>query len=527
MAQEEKNVAVASSLADVDSSGQQKFVTQDRRYVGTKETVAYVVYDMSQSFNIDGFSDRFITSILQISLPLQRVVKLINSIWDTVNDIFIGAIVDRTRTRWGKFKPYLVALGVPGTIGTCTYWMLPLFFMGTGGNDMAKFITYFLLTIVREGAGTFRDIARKGLQATMTPHPNDRTRLITTASLISGLVGEKLPSQIMNVLLDLIERNVINISLTNTFVIMGIVTAVISGAGALWYFLICKERVMQSVERPSIKASIKSVISNKPILLMTLSKMLSGLSLSGNKSDYFIDVLHFASLGMITGIPGAIVNPFSYLAVPWFRKHFSSRFLYIMGSYLFDILLVPVFFFGAIGGKKNGMYKKIVPMGIAFAIWEVLVMVFWGVRSVIPTEMYNEAMDYCEWKNGYRTEGMTSVAQGLAEKLSKIVSSYISLWVKQLIGYDITAYVRGSAQSDDTQFGLFAMCTIVPFVTTSLGIIPMLFYDLGGKKKDKMYEELLERRAAMSKEATAGDMDALDKLAKLQIEIGNKHQTLD
>ena len=64
-------------------------------------------------------------------------------------------------------------------------------------------------------------------------------------------------------------------------------------------------------------------------------------------------------------------------------------------------------------------------MAIALTLWETLFMIFYGVRKVIPTEMYNEAMDYCEWKNGYRTEGMTSVAQGLAQKLSSIVSSYL------------------------------------------------------------------------------------------------------
>ena len=198
---------------------------------------------------------------------------------------------------------------------------------------------------------------------------------------------------------------------------MGIFTAVVAGAGAMWFFFICKERVMQSVERPSIKAGIKSIINNKPILLMTLSKMLSGFSVGGSKSDYLIDVLNFASLNIITGIPGSIINPISYAIVPWFRRHFSSRFLYIMGTYVGDILLVPVFLVGCIGGKKHGLYKKVVPMAIALTLWETLFMIFYGVRKVIPTEMYNEAMDYCEWKNGYRTEGMTSVAQGLAQKL--------------------------------------------------------------------------------------------------------------
>ena len=153
-------------------------------------------------------------------------------------------------------------------------------------------------------------------------------------------------------------------------------------------------------------------------------------------------------------------------------------------------------------------------------------MIFYGVRRIIPTEMYNEAMDYCEWKNGYRTEGMTSVAQGLASKLASIFSRYISNYIKQLIGYDLTRYVRGTAQTDETKFGLFAMFTIVPFLTGMISIIPMLFYDLSGKKKEKMYEELLERRAAMSKEATSGDLEALERLAKAQMEIGNMKQEL-
>ena len=185
-----------------------------------------------------------------------------------------------------------------------------------------------------------------------------------------------------------------------------------------------------------------------------------------------------------------------------------------------------MFLVGCIGGKKHGLYKNIWVMGIAMMLWETIFMIFYGVRRIIPTEMYNEAMDYCEWKNGYRTEGMTSVAQGLASKLASIFSRYISNYIKQLIGYDLTRYVRGTAQTDETKFGLFAMFTIVPFLTGMISIIPMLFYDLSGKKKEKMYEELLERRAAMSKEATSGDLEALERLAKAQMEIGNMKQEL-
>lgn len=512
----------AEQTTVIDEQMAREYVYEKRRYVGLKETVWYVIFDMAQSFNINTYSSRFVTNILQIDLNYQTIINAVNGVWDIVNDVFIGAIVDRTRTRWGKFKPYLVALGIPGTIGTCLYWLMPLFFPNTSPKHIGKFVTYFILAIVREGAGTFRSIAQTGMLATITPHPTDRTRLITMAQFWSGALGEKLPEQIMTLLLDLIGNKVINLSLTSTFVFMGNFTSIVSGMAALIFCVITRERILQSVERPSIKQGIRSILTNKPVLLMTLSRTLSGFSISGSKSDYLIDVLNFATLAFFAGIPGAIAHPLSYALVPWFKRRFSNRFLYIFGTYIGDLLMVPVFLFGSIGGKKNGMYKRIVPMGIALGLWETIFMFFYGVRKVIPSEMYNEAMDYCEWRNGYRTEAMTTVAKGLAEKLSSLVSNLLTLQIKKLIGYDITAYTRGASQTDSTKYGLFAMFTIVPAITTSFGIIPMLFYDLDGEKREKMYAELLVRRSEMSQQATSGDKDSLEKVAKEQMEVYDK-----
>ena len=126
---------------------QEGYAHQNRRYVGSKETIAYVVYDMSQSFNIGKFDERFITSILQISFNLQTLTKAINGVWDIINDIFTGAIVDKTRTRWGKFKPYLMVLAIPGTILSLCYWIMPLLFPGQAPDHMGKFIMYLLLAL--------------------------------------------------------------------------------------------------------------------------------------------------------------------------------------------------------------------------------------------------------------------------------------------------------------------------------------------------------------------------------------------
>ncbi len=516
-----EEIAVESGEIDAAS---REYVYENRRYVGLKETVWYVVYDMCQSFNIDSFSSRFITNILQIDLDYQTIISFVNGIWDVVNDIFTAAIVEKTRTRWGKFKPYLVALGIPGTLGTCFYWLMPMFFKGKGSRDMSKFITYFILTLVREGAGTFRAIAKTGMLATITPHPVDRTRLITMAEFFSGMLGEKLPQQILTVILDLIGNKVINLSYTSTFMFMGNFTSIVSGLASLIFCVMTRERVLQSVETPSVMQGIKSIVNNKPILLLTLSETLSSLSVGGSMNDYYIDVLNFASMTLVAGIPGAIINPISYYLVPWFRRKFSTRFLYIVSKYIQSFTDIGVYFVGMIGGKHNGLYKRVLPMFFTLAIREAIFMVFYGVRRVIPSEMYNEAMDYCEWKNGYRTEAMTSVAKGLTQKLASIINGALSLQIKKLIGYDLTSYTRGEAQTDNTKHGLFAMATIISSATGLLGIIPILFYDLSGEKRERMYAELLARREKTAEIAMSGDEEALKKVAKEQMSVGEKNK---
>ena len=483
------------------------YLNQGRRYLGNKETFAYALFNLSGSFNINKYAERFIFDILHIDFTYLAIVNFVGGIWDVVNDTIIGALVDKTRTRWGKFKPYLIAFAIPGTIGTCLYWMMPLFFPNKSEMDMAKFLVYFALAIGRETAGTFSGISQIGMLATITPDPLDRTRLITISQVLGGMLGDKVPELLMTLLIDAINMGKITLKMRSAYVFMGTFTAIVSGGFALYFSLVTRERVMQSIERPSVMGGIKSIITNKPILLITLSDFLSAFSLSAGMSNYYIDVLGSASISLVVGIPGVFISTPSYAFVPWFRKHFSTKVLWLVGSYTGDILMMMVFFFGSIGGKKNGLYKRKGPMIGAIMLQESLWMLVWGIRKVIPVEMFNEAIDYCEWKNGYRTEGMTSVARGLAAKLVHVFGATFRAILMKSFGY-----VQGAGylkQSDSTKYFLFVMSTVVPFVTGSLGIIPKLFYDLSGSKKDKMYEDLVERRAKISKEVTSDNAESL------------------
>lgn len=486
-------------------------VPKDRRYVGSKETFAYILDDIAQSFNIGKYDDVFKMNILKIDLVLQSVTNGIISVWDIINDLFLATIVDKTRTRWGKFKPWLVVYAIPGVFLTVTYWALPIF-LGTDGigTNIPKFAVYLGLLIFKNLAESLISIVRQGMTSTITPNIIDRTRLITSANLLSGFV-EKAPEILMGLLIDIYINSPANQILQTAnpeayqsgynrmFVLGGVITAVVAGLFALFYAFVAKERVMQTVDRPSVFGGIKSVVTNKPLLLITLSEFLSAFSLNSGTNLYYIEVLNLASMSTIVGIPGAVVSPISYSYVPWARSKFSTKALWIAGSHVDSFLMLGVYLAGKfikVGGK-NG-YESLAVMIPAFMLRETIWMFFWGIRKVIPEEMRNEAIDYGEWKNGFRSEGMTGVAKGLITKMVNSVKGVIQPLLFKAFGYDPNK--NQGAQTPEARYALFFMCTLLPVVTGILSIIPQLFYDLQGEKRDRMYMELRERRKAIAAE---------------------------
>ena len=224
----------SESTAKVVEEKAPSAVPKDRRYVGSKETFAYILDDIAQSFNIGKYDDVFKMNILKIDLVLQSITNGIISVWDIINDIFLAAIVDKTRTRWGKFKPWLVIYAIPGVFLTVVYWALPIF-MGTEGigSNIPRFAIYLILQIFSNLAGSLIAIVRQGMTSTITPNIIDRTRLITSANLLSGFVGEKLPELTFGLLLDLVNNNVLKWNRTHLFMWFGIGSAVVSCAISL------------------------------------------------------------------------------------------------------------------------------------------------------------------------------------------------------------------------------------------------------------------------------------------------------
>lgn len=466
-------------------------VDHNRRYVGTKETIGYVLYDSSKTINIEAYSQRFMLDVVKISFIKQSQIELINGIWDIINDGLIGILVDKTRTRIGKFRPYLLAFAIPCTLGSIFYWLTPMFF-GPNPENMAKFFYWLVLSVVNEATGTFRSISDNGMLATITPNPNERVRLISVAEVSSSLY-ENFPEWGFGILIDLINHKKVNIPLKNAFVNCGIFTTVLSSFFAIYFFLITKERIPQNVERPRLIEGIRSIINNKPMLMVMLSEVLDALKISTNWNNYYVDVLGTISIKTIIGLPGAPFSFLSYAYVNWAKRKFSTKSLWVVGQHMINVLDLGVFLIGSMGGKgPKGLFRNPRVMIPVLMFKEVGRMSVLSLKKIIPREIFNESMDYCEWVNGYRSEGMTIAAKDMIRKIvNRAISVFNTLMMKR-IGYSLSADFGG--QSDSTKYWIFVLCTLLPTATSIFSVIPKLCYSLGADKREIMYKELSERR---------------------------------
>ena len=480
---------------------------RNRRFVGKRETFAYVLNDAAASMNIDDFKERYIYDVVKIDFGLLALQSSISTVWDAINDTFIGVIVEKTRTRWGKFKPYIILGELPLTILGMWYWLIPFIFPNTPGDYLPKFIFFFAMSLITETATTFTAVAKTGFLSTITPEPIERSRLIALANLASHIC-EDVPKQVFGIFYDLVINKVLKVELPRLFAVFGIGCSAMSVVFVLYYYMHSKERVRQTISKPTVKQSLKSVINNKPMLICLISNFLSGFSIGKSRTNFYVDVIGSITWKTIVGIPAFPVKFISYSFVEPLRKRFSTKALWIFEDAWTDMLWLTVFGIGSI--NKNFMRKGIIlPL---MGLEEIFEMCVYGLRRVIPAEISNESMDYCEWKNGYRSEAMTGVTMSTISKIQQAVMSFVTNLVMGKIGY-----IQGKevgTQTDLTKWWIFALGTGVPIITSSLGIIPKFFYPLSAKTREQMYKDLFERRskkAALIENATGAELEEIAK----------------
>jgi len=459
-----------------------------RRYVGGRESMAYVLFDSSKSFHINEFATLFVTDVLKIDLGWNSLISLINAIWDIVNDSFLGVLVDKTRTRWGKFKPYLFLYSTLGTVFVSLYWMMPLFF-DKNPNNLSKAAFWLLLNMLLEVFNTLRGFSETGLVSCISPNPDDRVRLYTVAEVVSS-IWESIPGILMGVLVDLVAHEKIDLSMDNTYVFMGVLTVVIGGALSLFFCIYAKERITQSVEKFNYREGLHVILHNKPLLILLISDFVGGFSAETWEYYYYRDVLGAVSLRNVVRVPGAPLSFLSYTYINKVRGRFPIKWLWIFGQHGKDLCSLVIFAIGSLGG----IYEKVVPMVAMLMIRNFIYMGSLSIVKIIPREIMLDAMEYAEWNTGMRAEGTIQATRGMVGKIVRNIINSMTTLILKLVGYSLNAAY--GQQSQRTKYALFAMSLGIPGAAGLLSMVPKLFYDLTGEKRERMYRELAEMRKA-------------------------------
>ncbi|MDR1465215.1 MAG: MFS transporter [Oscillospiraceae bacterium] len=481
----------------------EKAQSKGRRYIGTRETVAYVMFNMAASINIGSFNGVFLERVLNLDLKKQAFIQsFFIGPWDVINDVLFAAIVEKTRTRYGKFRPYLTLSLLAGMPFQIFYYIMPLLFWGTSPNYKPKLLAFLFFGVLNDVAATFKDISNTGMISTLTPNMHERMRLITVSQFLAGMLGDKLPVLSMSVILSVLNfsplpRADIELKVRSVFLIFGIGTAILSGVFALFFALVSKERVPQSVDRPRIKDSIKAILQNRLLMILSLVDLLGTFSIGGGEDTYYNSVLKFPAGQLVVGIPGFFTNTISYLFIPWARERFSTKTLWIASNHVEPVLSVITYFFGLINKNYTKLWAMIPLLAVREMIWTPLI----NVRNLLNKDMQNECMDYGEWKCGFRSEAMTGMLRGLVTKLSRLLFGGLNTYLRGVMGFRTGAdYTSQTPRVQRFVFGLFLFW---PAVTGGvLSLIPKLFYNITKEERDRMYVELAERRALVSAQLT-------------------------
>ncbi len=479
-----------------------------KRYVGAKELITLFVTGEVNKFNLEGYLSYFMLNVFGLDSRIIAAFALATLAWDLINDSIFAYIVDRTRTRFGKFKPWAFATIGPYAVACIALWVTPLFIedQNWGPLSWQKIVIYCVISIMKETIGTLYSCAVNGLNSTYTPSIDDKAALIALDNIGDF---EKVPGYAMVILLDLAAVGAIGISVENVYIFMGAGTVLVSLLGMFVRICVIKERIVQVEEKPKISDGLRNFFGNRLQVLLTLSDILSAFGNVGGpfSNMFWLDVMGSASLQVICGIPASPLTYVSYMYLPKLRKKFSTKTLWYMSRAVPEIGWIVAFI---IGFNNLDNLWIMIP---ALMFREMCISAVYSIGKVIPQLMQQEIIDYGEWKTGKRTEAMTSFIAGLATKIVNQVQNAISTAVVSFIGYEAGV---GTVQTMKTKQAIFAMYSVIPIVLGIFAYVPMFFYNLDDKTKTIMYHELTERRNNIIKKSQENVIDVNAETANVE-----------
>ena len=417
---------------------------------------------------IASFLAAFYTDVFGISAAAAGTMLFVTKILDAFTDPLMGAVADRTNTRWGKFRPYLVFAGIPMAAAAVLTFTTPD--LGSTGKLVWAYATYSMMMLLY----TVLSTPYSALSGVMTARSQERTTLISVRFLFA-FTGGALVNKYTLPLVDYFGAGNDLKGWQLTMVLYGTLAAVIF----FITFISTKERITPPAEQKTKPLDdIRDLLHNRPWLILFALAMIIMMTFTmraGSAYYYFYYYVERPELlpdyllwQMIAYAAGAIMAP-------------------VMTRYL-DKAKLLMLLMSIVGALSILFY--FVPKDMIWAMFtlNILISLALGPKSPLTWSMYADTADYNEWKHGRRATAMTFSAATFAQKLGGSLGSAGMLWVLAAIGY--TAH---QAQSGASQTGIALLQTAIPGVFALIAVVVTSFYDLTGKQLERIQKDLQER----------------------------------
>jgi GPH family glycoside/pentoside/hexuronide:cation symporter len=417
---------------------------------------------------IASFLAAFYTDVFGISAAAAGTMLFLTRIIDAVTDPIMGAVADRTQSRWGKFRPYLLFAGLPmAAAGVLTFTTPDL---GETGKVIWAYATYSMLMLMY----TVLSTPYSALSGVMTARSQERTTLISIRFLFA-FTGGALVNKYTLPLVEFFGGGNDIKGWQLTMVLYGILAAVIFFVT----FLSTKERIAPPpAQKTRPLEDIRDLLHNRPWLILFALAMIIMMTFTmraGSSYYYFYYYVERPELlpdylfwQMIAYAAGALLAP-------------------VMTRYV-DKAKLLMLLMGTVGALSILFY--FVPKDMIWAMFtlNILISLALGPKSPLTWSMYADTADYNEWKHGRRATAMTFSAATFAQKLGGSLGSAGMLWILAAIGY-----AANQAQSGASQTGIALLQTVFPGVFALIAVVVISFYDLTGKQLERIQQDLQER----------------------------------
>lgn len=462
------------------------------------EKIGYGFGDMASSMFWKVFSyylPFFYSNIYGLSLIDTGILLMVTRIWDAVSDPMMGVVADRTRTKWGKYRPYLLWIAAPFSICGILLFTTPDW--GYGAKLVWAYATYIAMMTVYTGI----NVPYGAMLGVMTANSKEKT-VYSSFRMFFAYGGSFIALFLWDPLCSFFESSFGTSPQTSWRMAMTVIAAC-----CFFLFLLCfwmtREKVKQISEKVSLKKDLKNLVTNKPWWLLNGASLCFNLfnTVRGATVAYFfVDIIDKAPdhdlvifglkilfySGLFLGI-GEVANMIGVAAAVPITNKIGKKPTFI----LVDLLLIGfsiIFFFCPVS----------VPGFWIMLALQVVISILTGVMSPLVWSMYADVSDFSELKNGTAATGLIFSSASMAQKFGGAIGGAAVMWLLNGMGYIARGDTDSAVNIVQPQGAIDCLWYLMTFIPAGVALLSMIvvwLYPLGTKTMDQIVARLNKVRA--------------------------------